>query len=82
MPSSWSESNRLHSSNQRETAADDKLHTFFMGELDEDYEDGAPDDSYLDGDFDYHDSFNEPEDRYLDAAYEDRYYLPEPEFDY
>lgn len=78
MPSSWSESNRLHSSNQREDAANDALASF-------DYVDDAPDDSYLDGDFDAapDGSFEDyAEDRYLDSYMEDRYYMPEVDFDY
>lgn len=39
--------------------------------FDNDYEDNAPDDSYLDGEFDYHDSFDTAaEDRYLDSYHE------------
>ena len=74
MPSSWSESNRLHSTRQRLDAAD-----YSISEDADKYEGDEFDEGGTDYDFD---SLHEPEDRYLDAAYEDRYYLPEPEFDY
>lgn len=93
MPSSWSESNRLHSSNMREDAAEDALMEFEDSrELTaEDFEemrllarlDAIHDgdfDADFDGSFDYHDSFNEPEDRYLDALYEGRTDIDLPDF--
>lgn len=40
-------------------------------------------DDYDEGGADYDfENLHGPEDAYLDAAYEDRYYLPEPDFDY
>lgn len=57
MPSSWSESNRLHSSNQRNEAAVDAVDDFFNEEFNEEVE--------------YRDSFDTyAEDAYLDSYYE------------
>jgi hypothetical protein len=83
MPSSWSESNRLHSTRMREDAADYSIHED-ADKYEGDYENDAPDDSYLDGAFDaeFDGSFDDyAEDRYLDSYMEDRYYAPEADFD-
>ena len=77
MPSSWSESNRLHSSNVREESADSQLDDFFEAEAEELFLADIIEENYEDA----FSRFDEPLDRYLDAAYEDRYYLPEADFD-
>lgn len=77
MPSSWSESNRLHSSNKREESALDEYQQFLTELHDEIVIDDLIEDTY-DNAFS---RFDEPEDRYLDASYEDRYYEPELDFD-
>lgn len=96
MPSSWSESNRLHSTRMREDAADYSIHEDAdKYEFDEsDFEDAAYDayetaqlqrlDEEHDGDWDadFDGSFDDyAEDRYLDSYMEDRYYAPEADFD-
>lgn len=78
MPSSWSESNRLHSSNMRNDAAVDALDEFYTKEAESLAIDDVIEDNYDDA----FSRFDEPEDQYLDAAFEDRYYLPEVDFDY
>ena len=78
MPSSWSESNRLHSSNMRNDASEDALNEFYTNEAEALYIDDVIEENYDDA----FSRFDEPEDRYLDAAYEDRYYMPEADFDY
>ena len=78
MPSSWSESNRLHSSNVREESAQSQLDEFREAQVEEFIIDDIIEENF-DGAFS---RFDEPApDRYLDAAYEDRYYLPEADFD-
>ena len=77
MPSSWSESDRLHSSNMRSDAATAELDAFRSAELDEIIIEDIIEDNY-DGAFS---RFEEPEDRYLDSMFEERYYLAEPDFD-
>lgn len=72
MPSSYTESDRLHSSNQREGAAADQIFEYGIEFLDEEVQDPEWEEDY----------YEEQEDRYLDSAFEDRYYEPEPDFDY
>jgi hypothetical protein len=74
MPSSWSESNRMHSTNKRIEAADYSIHEDADKYEFDEYDEGGPE-------YDFEMFHEEPEDAYLDAAYEDRYYMPEPEFD-
>jgi hypothetical protein len=78
MPSSWSESNRLHATNQRIDAFENQIDEFYSNEAEALAIDDVIEDNYDDA----FSRFDEPEDRYLDAAFEDRYYMPEADFDY
>ena len=72
---SWGSDNRLHSTRRREEAADYSVHEDADKYEFDEYDEGG--DGY---DFE---RLHEPvEDQYLDSIYEDRYYLPEPDFDY
>ena len=72
MPSSWSESNRLHSSNQREGAATDALEDYRNSQIEEIMIDEIIEDNF-EG-LDPFDSLQEPTDRYLDGEHSGRYY--------
>jgi hypothetical protein len=72
MPSSWTESNRLHASNQRENAAKDALADYRDFQIEEIMMDEIIEEVY-EG-LDPYAGLYEPSERYLDGEHSGRYY--------
>ena len=72
---SWGSDNHLHSTRRREEVADYSAHEDADKYMGDDFDEGGTE-------YDFEGLHKPVEDQYLDPMYEDRYYLPEPDFDY